>query len=32
MKYAVCVACESEEDLQDHHLVTREEGGSDDET
>jgi hypothetical protein len=32
MKYLMCVACESEEDLQHHHIVTRAEGGSDDET
>lgn len=32
MKFAFCVACLATNDLQHHHLVTREEGGSDDET
>jgi 5-methylcytosine-specific restriction endonuclease McrA len=31
MKFAFCVACLATDDLQHHHLVTREEGGSDDE-
>ncbi len=31
MKFPICVACGSREDLQHHHLVTRGEGGSDDE-
>jgi hypothetical protein len=31
MKLAFCVACGSTDDLQHHHLVTRAEGGSDDE-
>ena len=32
MRLAFCVACGSGNDLQHHHLVTREEGGSNDET
>ena len=31
MKFAFCVACLATDDLQHHHLVTRKEGGSDDE-
>ena len=31
MRLAFCAACGSAEDLQHHHLVTRAEGGSDDE-
>ena len=31
MKLTFCVACGSEDDLQHHHLVTRAEGGGDDE-
>jgi len=31
MKLAFCAACGSLDDLQHHHLVTRGEGGSDDE-
>ena len=31
MKFPVCVACGSTEDLQHHHLVPRKAGGSDDE-
>jgi 5-methylcytosine-specific restriction endonuclease McrA len=31
MKFAFCVACLATDDLQHHHLVPREEGGSDDE-
>jgi hypothetical protein len=30
MKFPVCVACGSKEDLQHHHLVPRKSGGSDD--
>jgi hypothetical protein len=29
MKFPVCVACGSKEDLQHHHLVPRKKGGSD---
>jgi hypothetical protein len=32
MKLGFCVACGSADDLQHHHLVTRAEGGSNDET
>ena len=32
MKFAFCVACLATDDLRHHHLVTRAEGGSDDET
>ena len=32
MKLPFCVACGSKEDLQHHHLVTRIEGGADDDT
>jgi hypothetical protein len=32
MKLTLCVACGSTDDLQHHHLVTRAEGGSDDES
>ena len=32
MKLPFCVACGSKEDLQHHHLVTRIEGGADNET
>lgn len=32
MKLPFCVACLAKEDLQHHHLVTRAEGGSNDET
>ena len=32
MKLGFCVACGSTDDLQHHHLVTRAEGGSDDES
>jgi hypothetical protein len=32
MKIGFCVACGSTDDLQHHHLVTRAEGGSDDES
>ena len=32
MKFPVCVACGSTEDLQHHHLVPRKQGGTDDET
>ena len=30
MRFPICVACGSKEDLQRHHLVTRPEGGSND--
>ena len=30
MRFPICVACGSKEDLQHHHLVTRPEGGSND--
>jgi hypothetical protein len=32
MRFPICVACGSHDDLQHHHLVTRAEDGSDDET
>jgi HNH endonuclease len=32
VKLPFCVACGAKNDLQHHHLVTRKEGGSDDET
>jgi ribosome-binding protein aMBF1 (putative translation factor) len=32
VKLPFCVACLAKEDLQHHHLVTRKEGGKDDET
>jgi hypothetical protein len=32
MKLTFCAACGSTDDLQHHHLVTRAEGGNDDET
>jgi 5-methylcytosine-specific restriction endonuclease McrA len=32
MKLALCAACGATDDLQYHHLVTRAEGGGDNET